>query len=97
MSKNTDNPGLSPRRRKRPVENDVFAAFVGRVVRAHGRRVASGDVEALADLLALAGQLDAAIDHAVAGLRRHGYSWGEIASRIGVTRQAARQRWRDAA
>jgi DNA-binding XRE family transcriptional regulator len=31
----------------------------------------------------------------VAGLRRAGYSWAEIASRIGITRQAAQQRWGD--
>jgi transcriptional regulator len=30
---------------------------------------------------------------AVDGLRTHGYSLDEIASRLGATRQAAHQRW----
>jgi hypothetical protein len=81
------------RRRRDVVENDDFAAFARRIVRAHGRRVASGDVEALADLIALGRDVEQATDHAVAGLRAHGYSWAEIASRLGVSRQAAQQRW----
>src|SRR5204862_418091 len=72
---------------------DEYAAFLNRVVRAYGRRVASGDIEALRDMLALTTELETAIDHAVFGLRRFGYSWTEIANRIGVTRQAAQQRW----
>ncbi len=30
---------------------------------------------------------------AVTGLRAFGYSWAEIGSRLGITRQAAQQRW----
>jgi hypothetical protein len=30
----------------------------------------------------------------VIGLRNAGYSWAEIAARLGVTRQATQQRWR---
>jgi len=37
--------------------------------------------------------LDIATQVAVTGLRAFGYSWGEIASRLGTTRQAAQQRW----
>jgi DNA-directed RNA polymerase specialized sigma24 family protein len=84
---------LTPNRRRRLVENDEFAAFVRRVVAAHGRRVSTGDVEALADLVALSDHIDAAMGQAVCGLRRFGYSWAEIAARLGVTRQAAHQRW----
>jgi len=75
------------------VENSEFAAFGRRIIRAAGRRIASGDVDALPDLAALSADLDAAITDAVSGLRAVGYSWGEIASRLGVTRQAAHQRW----
>jgi hypothetical protein len=75
------------------VENDAYSAFLRRAIRAAGRRVGNGDVDGLADLLSLAGELDRAIDAAVRGLRGAGYSWGEIASRLGVTRQAAQQRW----
>ncbi|MFC4945670.1 hypothetical protein [Pseudonocardia sp. GCM10023141] len=84
---------LTPDGPGRVVENDAFTAFSRRVVRAAGRRVASGDVDALPALAALASTLDAAITDAVTGLRAAGYSWGEIASRLGVTRQAAHQRW----
>ena len=75
------------------VENDAYSAFLRRAIRAAGRRVAGGDVDGLADLLSLAGELDRATDAAVRGLRESGYSWGEIAARLGVTRQAAQQRW----
>jgi len=75
------------------VENDEYAAFTRRIVRAYARRVASGDVEALTDMVALASVLDDAIGQAVTGLRSHGYSWADIANRLGITRQAAQQRW----
>ena len=82
---------LTPDRR-RVVENDEHASFVRRVIRAHARRVAAGDVEALADMTGLATELGEAITQAVTRLRNIGYSWAEIASRLGVTRQAAQQR-----
>jgi len=59
------------------------------------RRIAEGDVECLADLLDLAHELDAATGTALEGLRGFGYSWAEIAARLGTTRQAAQQRWDD--
>ena len=83
---------LTPNRR-RPVENDEYASFVRRVMRAHARRVAAGDVDAPVDMTELATALDEAITQAVAGLRNAGYSWAEIAARLGVARQAAQQRW----
>jgi hypothetical protein len=88
-----DKTRLSGKRRKRFVETDDYAAFIRRAIRAYGRRIADGDVEALPGLLALSNEVDNALGVAVAGLRQHGYSWTEIAARIGVTRQAARQRW----
>ena len=53
----------------RVVENAEFTAFGRRVLRAAGRRVAAGDVDALPALAALAAELDAAITDAVTGLR----------------------------
>jgi hypothetical protein len=76
------------------VENDDFARFAVRIIRAHGRRVAGGDVEGLRDLLALREELDAAAQAAVEGLRQHGFSWSQIAARLGTSRQAVQQRWR---
>jgi hypothetical protein len=70
------------------VENDEYARFVRRVMRAYARRVADGDVDALADMTGLGDELDEAIGQAVTGLRKAGYSWAEIAARLGVSRQA---------
>ena len=89
----SDHSRPSRPRRRDVVENDEYAAFARRIIRAYARRVATGDVEALADMVALAEDLDAAIGAAVTGLRAHGYSWAEIAARLGISRQAAQQRW----
>jgi hypothetical protein len=94
--KNTDNAPLSiPAQRDRtrtPVENSKFAAFARRIVRAYSRRVADGDVEALADLVNLGKAVDEAIVTAIIGLSRFGYSDAEIAARLGVTKQAIQKR-----
>ena len=81
------------RRRREDVENDAYLVFVARVIAAAGKRVATGDVDALPDLARLTHTLDAALLTAVSGLREFGYSWEQIATRLGVTRQAAQQRW----
>ena len=39
---------LTPIRRQRPVDNDEYASFIRRVIRAYARRVAAGDADALA-------------------------------------------------
>jgi hypothetical protein len=44
-------------------------------------------------MLGLAEEIDTAMAEAVKGLHARGYSWAEIGSRLGVTRQAAQQRW----
>jgi hypothetical protein len=100
MSKNTVNPALTPKPRKRPkraVENAEFDAFVRRILRAYARRVAAGDVEALASLSQLSSEVDAVTRLAVAGLRKspYSYSWSEIADRLGVSKQAAQMRFGD--
>jgi len=89
----TQRPARGPRRRRDDVENPEVAAFGRRIIRAHGRRVAASDVEGLADLLALSSEVERATQEAVDGLRARGYSWTEIAGRLGLTRQAAQQRW----
>jgi hypothetical protein len=99
MSKNTVKPALTPnprvKRAKREVENAQFDAFVRRILRAYARRVAAGDVEALASLSQLSSEVDAVTRLAVAGLRKppYTYSWSEIAARLGVTKQAAQMRY----
>jgi hypothetical protein len=84
---------LTLERPQRQVENDEYGAFVRRVLRAYSRRVGDGDVEALVLLVGLAEEIDTAMAEAVKGLRARGYSWAEIGSRLGVSRQAAQQRW----
>jgi hypothetical protein len=81
------------RRRREPVETSEFAAFTLRVIRAHSRRVGDGDIDSLSDLLAMSRELDTAITTAVRALHDFGYSWTEIADRLGTSRQNARQRW----
>jgi hypothetical protein len=89
----TVNKSLTPKRRRRVVENDEYAAFLRRVIRAYSRRVAAGDIEAVADMTALADEISSAIQDAITDLRSHGYSWADIAHRLNITRQAAQQRW----
>jgi hypothetical protein len=90
------NRSLTAKRRRRVVENDDYAAFIQRVIRAYSRRIASGDIDALTGMANLSGDLDHAIAEAITALRtRHGYSWADIGHRLGITRQAAQQRWGD--
>ena len=87
------NRALTSKRRKRLVENDDYVVFLRRVIRAYSRRIASGDIDALTAMADLATDLDQAIGQAITGLRAHGYSWADIGTRLGITRQAAQQRW----
>jgi hypothetical protein len=89
----TVNTPLTPKRRTRVVENDEYAAFLRRVIAAYSRRIAAGDIEAITTMAALADHLDTAIRDAITGLRGYGYSWADIAMRLGITRQGAQQRW----
>jgi hypothetical protein len=86
-------PRLTARYRRTVVENDDYAAFTRRVLAAHGRRIARGDIEGLTTLAALALDIDLALTTAMRGLHTVGYSWADIAARLGITRQAAHQRW----
>lgn len=89
----TASRGPASRRRRRVTENDEYAAFARRVLHAWARRVAAGDIDAITAMATAARELDNAIRQAVTGLRGKGYSWAEIATRLGITRQAAHQRW----
>ncbi len=87
------NKLLTPKRRYRVVENDQYAAFLRRVIRAYSRRVGSGDIEAITTMASLADHLEEATRQAITALREFGYSWADIAARLGITRQGAQQRW----
>lgn len=93
LDKGTVNDALTPKRRRPVTENSEYAAFARRIIRAYSRRIATGDIESLAHLTSLADDINDAIQQAVNGLRVAGYSWAEIGTRLGITRQAAQQRW----
>jgi hypothetical protein len=86
---------LTSKRRYRVVENDEYAAFLRRVIRAYSRRVAAGDIEAITTMAALADHLEDATRQAITELNAFGYSWADIGMRLGITRQGAQQRWGD--
>lgn len=92
------NRPLRPKRRREPVETDQYAGFIRRGIRAYGRRVGDGEIDGLAELLALRDDVEQAAAAAVRALRAepHAYSWQRIADVVGITRQAAMQRWPDA-
>ena len=92
-SKNTVKTSLTPKSARPVVENDAYAAFARRILRAYARRIATGDIESLTLMTHLADEIDTAIGEAITGLRGFGYSWADIGSRLGITRQAAQQRW----
>ena len=50
----TVNSGLTPKCARPVVENDEYAAFARRILRAYARRIASGDIESLTAMTDLA-------------------------------------------
>lgn len=85
------------KRGRRVVENYEYARFTRRILKAYARRVAAGDVEFLRCMVLLTSEVEQATRDAVKGLRAYGYSWNEIAARLGVSRQAAQMRFGDRA
>ncbi|WP_394620964.1 hypothetical protein JNUCC0626_18275 [Lentzea sp. JNUCC 0626] len=78
-------------------ETDKYGNFVRRIMRAYSRRVADLDIEGLKGLVELRKELDAHIEDAVKQLQKpkqgNGYSWADIGRVLGVSRQAAQQRY----
>lgn len=88
----TVNATLTVTPRSARTEADEFGSFVRRILRAYGRRVADRDIEALAGLVSLRNEIDGQIE-AAAGSLHDTYSWTEIGRVLGITRQAAQQRF----
>jgi hypothetical protein len=81
-------------RRKQTYETTEYAAMLGRMLTAYGRRVADADIEDLTEMFELRDQWESVVASAVAGQReRHGRSWADIGKAAGTTRQAAQMRW----
>lgn len=76
-------------------DHTKFLAFARRILRAASKRMADADPEDLAELVALREAVDEAIDNAARAVHANGASWTEIGAALGVSRQAARQRWAD--
>ena len=75
-------------------ETDDVAAAAGRFVKAVGKRAAGGDPDALPFLVELGDLVEQQLAAAVLELNtRYGWSWAEIGRRLGITRQAAQQRF----
>lgn len=81
----------APRRRVEREAPEV-AAGAARMIRAVGRRV-SDDADNLVLLVELQATAEQALRDAALACHEAGWSWSEIADRLGVTRQAARQRF----
>lgn len=87
------------RRRATRVKREPLdqGAVIAKLVDALGRRSAGGDLDPLLALYQLSRQVDDALAAAAVEARLAGHSWTTIAGELGVTRQAARQRWGKAA
>lgn len=75
------------------VETIPYLRGVGRMVRAAGRRVADADEPEMAELLRLRETVELAVQEAVDGWRGMGRSWSEIGAAMGMSKQAAAQRF----
>lgn len=80
-------------KRGKTYEAPDMGAFVARTLRAMVRRAAEGDQEVLAVLRNLDQVLDEATVEAARGLHDFGQSWAFIGNELGITRQAAQQRF----
>lgn len=80
-------------RPRRERDNDEYLAFLARIVRGAGDRLADANEGELRQLLELRDVLDNAIRHAVVGMHASGATWQEIGEATGTSRQAAHQKW----
>ena len=89
-------PAKSSKRARRDVETSGprgYMAAARRFIRAAGRRAGEGDEFELAELYALRTVLDEAMRDAINGQQSYGKSWAHIGAALGMTREAAWQRW----
>lgn len=82
-------------RTKRPADDQEYQGMVQRMIRAYARRVNKGDVTTLRGFRELELELRRHVDAAARDLHDQGFSWTEIGDELGISRQAARQRFMD--
>ncbi len=75
------------------VENREFGKFAARIIARFAQR-AGGDIDMLPILRDVQSSIDRLMRDSIAACRAEGYSWAEVAKRLGTTRQAAQQRYR---
>jgi hypothetical protein len=75
----------------RPLDLDMLS----RCLRRYAARIGDGALHELPDLVRLADMLDRDLTDAVARLRAEpwAYSWSQIGAALGISRQAAQQRF----
>jgi hypothetical protein len=88
----SDNRALSAKPRSPRSDEEVVEAVV-RLVRAVGRRAAESDPDAAAWLELIREELASAFARAVESWRALGFTDGQIARELGVSKQAVAQRW----
>jgi hypothetical protein len=79
--------------RKREYEASDMAGMFRRFARAMARRAADGELDALVVMQQARDDLDVQMVAAAQGAQAFGYSWTEIGRELGISRQAARQRF----
>lgn len=85
---------MASKRGKRYRETNEYAAMMVRLTKAFRRRVGDGDAANLPLLAEFASQAADALTEAVAdNYVHHAYSWTDIGRELGISRQAARQRF----
>lgn len=79
---------------KSRIETDAYAAMMRRMMRAYLSRVTDDDPEHLAGLVAFLDESERSLARTVRDMRKaYGWSWTEIGDALGISRQAAQQRF----
>lgn len=84
---------VAVKREKKVVELPEYVKFARRILRATGRRIQDRDIEGLAGLAELRNEIDEQMKTTAKALNAQGYSWAEIGRVLGVSKQAAQQRF----
>lgn len=87
-------PATADENTRRRYESPAVAAGIVRQVEALVTRCEEGDTEALEALTYVAQRLECATFDGARALYRRGYTWQAIGDLLGITRQAASQRFR---
>lgn len=75
------------------IETTEYASMMRRLLASWERRLHDADEPDLAELAEFAHEVNTALQGAVAAWRDSERSWAEIGSALGITRQAAQQRF----